>query len=156
MSNGSWGTPMCQNLLPYSYISCYIMWDLNTWDQLRLCVLNLDLVLGAGGSYGRILIGESGMIQFMEHGLEGNKTGFRKTKSGDCYRNTERKSGEPELRPLLGQKRRENWEPFGGRSHRTKGLSRGFRVESKKIWETIGKVGSFIFWMIQRKTTWRQ
>lgn len=105
---GAGGAPMCQNLLPYSYISYYIMWDLNTWDQLRLCVLNLDLALGAGESYERILIGESGMIQYMEHGLEGNKTGFRNTKSGGCYRNTDRKSGEPELRQLLGQKRRDN------------------------------------------------
>ena len=105
---GAGGAPMCQNLLPYSYISYYIMWDLNTWDQLRLCVLNLALALGAGESYERILIGESGMIQYMEHGLEGNKTGFRNTKSGGCYRNTERKSGEPELRQLLGQQRRDN------------------------------------------------
>ena len=105
---GARGAPMCQNLLPYSYISYYIMWDLNTWDQLRLCVLNLDLALGAGESYERILTGESGMIQYMEHGLEGNKTGFRNTKSGGCYRNTDRKSGEPELRQLLGQKRRDN------------------------------------------------
>lgn len=105
---GAGGAPMCQNLLPYSYISYYIMWDLNTWDQLRLCVLNLALALGAGESYERILIGESGMIQYMEHGLEGNKTGFRNTKSGGCYRNTDRKSGEPELRQLLGQQRRDN------------------------------------------------
>ena len=54
---GAGGAPMCQNLLPYSYISYYIMWDLNTWDQLRLSVLNLDLALGAGESYERILIG---------------------------------------------------------------------------------------------------
>lgn len=50
----------------------------NTQNQSGLCVLNLDLVLEAMGSYENILFGENEMISFMENGLGGSKTRGRK------------------------------------------------------------------------------
>ena len=72
--------PVCHNLLLSSlhFSLCYLGFKLNIWDQLGLCVQNVDFILEARGSYESILIKKSGMMQFMENGLEGSKTGGRK------------------------------------------------------------------------------
>lgn len=64
---------------PIQPFLCYLGFKLNTWDQLGVCVRNLDMVLEAMGSYEKILFGESEMIHFMKNVIEGSKTRGRKT-----------------------------------------------------------------------------
>lgn len=61
---------------------CYLGFKSNTQNQSGLCVLNLNLVLEAMGSYENILFGENEMISFIENGLGGSKTGKTEPLSG--------------------------------------------------------------------------
>lgn len=112
MNHGTWGTPVCQNLLPSRLpFLCYLGFKLNTWDQLGVCVRNLDMVLEAMGSYEKILFGESEMIHFMKNVIEGSKTRGRKTNWQDDCGNPDRKPCEHYLRHShWGPTRRHKWE----------------------------------------------